>query len=413
MEDKDTQSIRVFPEGFLWGAATASYQVEGGIENTDWAEAAREGKVPVCGRACDHYNRFEADFDLAKELGHNAHRFSIEWARIEPEEGKFDEKEIEHYRQVLLALKERGLVPMMTLWHFSLPLWFSRKGGFESKEAPELFARYCAYVVKQFKDECVHFSTINEPMVFASLGWLSGLWPPFKKFALSNFFSSTHTTKALQSKSVSSFGSFLMHLRVFKHLAQAHNAAYDAIKRVHPDADVSIVKHVVYYAGSNNPLYKAWAWVSNYWWTHRFMRLVYRKCDSIGLNYYQYKKYGDTKTYRKTDMGWNDAPEHIYDALKILARYGKPIYVSEAGIADKADTHRAAYITRQVEGTLRAIEEGIDVRGHFYWSLLDNYEWAFGFEKRFGLIEINYETLERTVRPSARAYAEICKNNAL
>src|SRR3989338_1108770 len=138
-----------FPDGFLWGSATSSYQVEGGIENNDWAEATRNGKVPLAGRGCDHYNRYEGDFDIAKSLWQNAHRFSIEWARIEPDEGKFDDNAIEHYRKVLAALRDRGLEPFVTLWHFTLPIWFSRMGGFENKKAPFYFARYCEYVVSR------------------------------------------------------------------------------------------------------------------------------------------------------------------------------------------------------------------------------------------------------------------------
>ena len=124
-------SEKKFPEGFFWGAATASYQVEGGIENCDWAKAATDGRVPVCGQACAHYTRFKEDFDLAKSLSHNAHRFSIEWARIEPVQGQFNEEAIAHYREVLNALRERGISPFITLWHFTLPLWFSESGGFE------------------------------------------------------------------------------------------------------------------------------------------------------------------------------------------------------------------------------------------------------------------------------------------
>jgi beta-glucosidase len=173
-------SERKFPDGFYWGAATASYQVEGGIENNDWAKSAREGRVPVCGIACDHYNRYEEDFDLAKSLGHTAHRLSIEWARIEPEEGKFDEEAIEHYRKVLKALRARGLKPFVTIWHFTLPLWFSESGGFERKDSPQIFARYAAYAVSKLGDLCEHFSTMNEPNVYASQGWINGEWPPFK-----------------------------------------------------------------------------------------------------------------------------------------------------------------------------------------------------------------------------------------
>ncbi|MCD5382319.1 MAG: family 1 glycosylhydrolase [Candidatus Pacebacteria bacterium] len=408
----DTQP-KQFPEGFYWGAATASYQVEGGIENNDWAKAAREGRVPVAGRSSDHYNRYEQDFDIAQELGHNAHRFSIEWARIEPEEGKFNEREIAHYRAVLQALHARGIKPYITLWHFTLPLWFSESGGFERNDSPEIFARYCAYVVEQLGDLCDSFSTMNEPSVLASNGWLRGTWPPFKRFALTDFISITNSGKSFEPKPEKGIGAVRVFFKVRKNLARAHNAAYVAIKQVKSDTDVSVVKHVILFEANWNPINKALAWFANWQWTHVFMKRVYKQCDSIGLNYYFYKKYGDTHVYEKTDMDWDIYPQGVYGGLNMLHRYGKPLFVSEAGIADARDVHRAAYIQTQVQAIWQAIEDGMDVRGHLYWSLLDNYEWALGYEKRFGLVEIDYETLERKVRPSAYVYKEICINNAL
>ena len=402
-----------FPEGFFWGAATASYQVEGGIENTDWAKAAREGRVPECGRACDHYNRYEADFDIAKSLGHNAHRFSVEWARIEPEEGKFNEEEIAHYRKVLEALRARGMTPFITLWHFTQPVWFSESGGFERKDSPEIFARYCAFVTERLGDLCQYYSTMNEPNVFASNGWLRGSWPPFKRFALTDLVSITNSGRMYESKASKGLRPLFLYLRVMKNLARAHNRAYEEIKKVSPQVDVSFVHHVIVFDSNWNPFNKLKAWVANYLWTHVFMRRTYKHCDSIGLNYYFYTQFGDRRVWRKTDMDWNFAPDRIYDALKMLSRYQIPLFVSEAGLADAADSGRAEYITRQIEATWRAIQDGIDVRGHMYWSLLDNYEWALGFEKRFGLVAVDYVTLERTVRPSAQSYRAICERNAL
>ncbi len=405
--------MKTFPEGFFWGAATASYQVEGGIENTDWAKAAREGRVPLCGRACDHYNRFEEDFDLAKSLGHTAHRLSVEWARIEPEEGKFDEREIEHYQRVVKAIFDRGMHPCVTLFHFTLPQWFADRGGWECSDAPEIFARYCGYVAGKLGDHVRHFSTINEPIVFASNGYLRGTWPPFKRFALTDFVSITNSGRQHEARYEKGVTPFFRYLRVVKNLARGHNAAYDEIKKHHLASDVSIVKHIVLFRANGNPLNRLIAKVMNWWWTHRFMKRVYKKCDSIGLNYYIQKKFGETQTYIKTDMDWDMCPEGIYECLMMLTRYEKPLYVSEAGVADAKDAIRAEYIQKQVEGTWRAIQDGADVRGHFYWSLLDNYEWALGFEKRFGLIEVNFETMERKVRPSAYVYKAICESNSI
>lgn len=402
---------KTFPAGFYWGAATAAYQVEGGIDNTDWAKAATEGRVPPCGVATDHFHRYEEDFDLAKSLGHTAHRFSVEWARIEPEEGKYSEEAILHYREVLKALHARGLRPFVTIWHFTLPLWFAETGGFERKDAPEIFAKFAAYVVGELGDLCGDFSTMNEPNVYASNGWLRGSWPPFKRFTLTDLVAITNSGRQYEAKASRGLSPLFLYLRVIKNLAKAHNAAYCAIKKVSPATEVSIVKHVIVFDGVDSLFYKLKAKVANYFWTYRFMNRVHRYCDAIGLNYYFYTQFGDKRQWRKTDMDWNFAPDHIYDALMMLSKYKKPLFVSEGGIADALDAGRAEYITKQVDGVWRAIQSGADVRGHIYWSLLDNYEWALGFEKRFGLIEVDYQTLKRKVRPSAYVYKKICEEN--
>ena len=171
-----------FPKNFLWGFAVSSYQVEGGIENCDWS------KDFPAGRACDYYNRYEKYFDLAKELNQTVHRFSLEWSRIEPEEGKFDRKEIEHYREILLALKERNIKSMVTLWHFTSPIWFAEKGGWQNKESANYFENYAKFVVEELDDLVDFWVTINEPMIYLSLGYLFGKFPPQKKSVLATPF---------------------------------------------------------------------------------------------------------------------------------------------------------------------------------------------------------------------------------
>lgn len=402
-----------FPNGFFWGAATSSYQVEGNIENCDWAKAAREGKVPPCGKACDHYRRYEEDFDIAKSLGHNCHRLSIEWARIEPYEGKFNAREVKHYRAVLGALRARGIEPFVTIWHFTVPQWFADMGGFENNRSPEIFGRYCAYVAKRLGDLCSHFSTINEPHVYASNGWRRGAWPPFKKWPGIDAFDAVDSGRGLDAHSAISWRNLAAYWRVFHHMARGHRAAYDAIKLIRPEAEVGIVKQVILFHSDRNPWNIFLAWLGNFHWTHYFLWLTRKKLDVIGLNYYLHKKFGDDATYRKTDMGWDAYPEGIYEALLMLKRYKKPVYVSEAGIADAKDTMRAGYIKSLAASMHRAIEEGVDLRGYMYWSLIDNYEWASGFEKRFGLVEVNYETLKRAPRPSAYVYKGIIERNGL
>ncbi|MEL6805077.1 MAG: family 1 glycosylhydrolase, partial [Bacteroidota bacterium] len=318
------------------------------------------------------------------------------------------------YRSVIQALKQRGLKPYTTLWHFTLPQWFAESGGFERSDSPVVFARYAKKVAEELGEDLIGISTINEPNVFASLGWIKGAWPPFKKFYLVGILNATYSGDTAATRVERSFGTLFTYLKVSRHLAEAHNQAYDAIKSIRPAIEVSVVKHTVAFEGNWNPLNKLRAYISNYLWTVIFMNRVHKKCDQIGLNFYHYRQFGDTTQHKKTEMNWDFRPEKIRVALRILARYQKPIFVSEAGLADADDSDRTEYITRQVQGVYEAItEDGIDVRGHMYWSLLDNYEWAFGFTKRFGLIEINYDTLERTPRPSAYVYKTICEQNGL
>ncbi len=377
-----------FPSGFYWGAATSSYQVEGGIENCDWAEAAREGRVPFAGRAADHYNRYEEDFDIAKSLGHNSQRISIEWARIEPEEGKFDRKEIEHYRKVLLALRKRGLRPFVTIWHFSIPIWFSNKGGFENPRSPKIFARYCRYVVSELGDLCFNWATMNEPMVYASNGWISGHWPPFK----TNIF---------------------RFVAVVYNLARAHIEGYKYIKEIAPMSEVSLVKNNMYFYTDWNPLNKIMLVVLRHVWNFWFLNLLMGHYDAIGLNYYLHKKFGFGTSYLKSDIGWELDPKGIYHVLLELKRFKKPVYVSESGLADREDVFRAQYIESLVYWMHRAIQDKVDLRGYMYWSLLDNFEWAHGFAQEFGLVEVDPATMKRSIRRSAFVYKRICENNGL
>lgn len=377
-----------FPKNFLWGSATASYQVEGGIENCDWADASRHGYVPECGKACDHYNKYEEDFDLMKKMGHTFHRISIEWARIEPKEGQFDEKEIEHYRSVLHALHKREITPMVTCWHWTLPMWLSEKGGFSNEGFCEYFSRYCSKLVEELGDEAHLWATINEPMVVASHGYLKGTFPPFKK----------NIYKYLRSVSV---------------LSQAHINAYRSMKAVRSDIRIGIAKHQIYFDSNNNPFNKILVRLADWWWNDRFLEEIRTHQDFIGLNHYHYKPFGIKLTTPRTDIGWEMYPPAIYHCLMRLKQYNVPVYITENGLADAQDIYRAEYITNYLKEVHHAIQDGVFVRGYLYWAFMDNYEWTFSFDKRFGLVEVDFETLERKERPSSKVYSKIIQDNGI
>jgi beta-glucosidase len=385
--EKETQKNLKFPDGFFWGASTSAYQVEGEINNCDWAE------VYPAGTACDHYNLYEKDFDIAKSLGHNAHRFSIEWSRIEPEEGKFSEIEIEHYRKVILALRQRDIEPFVTLWHWTLPLWIRDLGGWENKKTVEYFARYVGETAAEFKDDVKFWITLNEPEIYTSMSYLKGVWPP-------------------QNKNLISY------LSVLHNLIKAHKKAYKIIKKIQPDAKISIAKNNVYFEAYKNRLInKLLKKFIDWWWNFYFLNQIKDELDFIGLNHYFHNRinYGFNKNENKvlSDMGWELYPEAIYYVLKDLKKYNKPIYITENGLADAKDEKRTKFIKEHLYWVHKAIKQGVDVRGYLHWSLLDNFEWDKGFWPRFGLVEVNYKTMERKIRPSALEYAKICKENKL
>jgi beta-glucosidase len=351
---------------FFWGAATSSHQVEGNNHN-DWSEWERAHNLELSGVACDHYNRFREDFDIAKSLGHNTHRFSIEWSRVEPEEGKFDEREIQHYRDVIAALRERDIEPFVTLWHWTVPLWFRNIGGWANNKAPAYFARYAEKIISALP-EVKFLITLNETNVCTGNGYWKGIWPPGKR-SLVRYIVSNH------------------------HLSQAHIAAYKIIKKLQPDAEVGIAHNMIYFT-------KFGASIKRYIYNFFFLNSIRAHQDFVGVNYY----FSDRDTTEKSDMGWPIDPDGFYHVLKDAARYKKPIYVTENGIADADDSRRSKFIQDHVMAMQRAMAEGIDVRGYLHWSLLDNFEWAHGFKPRFGLVEINYRTMERKIRPSAFVY---------
>ena len=392
--------ILKFPEGFLWGTATSAYQVEGGIENCDWAS-----EFPA-GRACNHYNLYEKDFDLIKSLNQNAYRFSIEWSRIEPKEGEFNEKEIEHYRKVLMALKERKIKVMLTLHHFTTPLWLAEIGGWENSEVSFYFLRFAKRIFSEYFDFVDFWITINEPMVYASKSYLEGAWPPKKKSFLSFL-------KVIKNQ-------ILTHKKVFEEFHKPPHQKFGGGGKIKKDVKVGIAKNNFYFEpfNSNSLLDKFNTWLNRYFWNEFFLNRIKNYLDFIGLNYYMHQRIkfpGQIKNENKvlSDIGWEIYPEGIYHCLKELKKYQKPIYITENGLADAKDKLRKDFLKEHLFWVQKAIQEGIDVRGYFHWSLIDNFEWEKSFEPRFGLIEIDYKTLERKPRPSAFYYTKICKENSL
>ena len=357
--------------------------------------------MPTCGLACDHFNRYEEDFDLAKELGHNAHRFSIEWARIEPEEGKFDQEAIEHYRRVLMALRDRGITPFVTIWHWTLPIWFVEKGGWVSKDAEGHFLRYVSLLTNEYEDLVKFWVVYNEPETPVRHGYVIGDRPPHHKLRI------------------------FTALKVIKKIAKVYKKTYQVIKNIDPEAQVGFSESLVYFEPYENTLVNRLAVKIIKWWRNNPEYDVYASnCDFIGLQYYFHTRvrinlfkskwgiqFNDNE--RVSDFGWEIFPEGIYHILLSLKKYKKPIYITENGLADADDKYRSDFIREHLIWCHKAFEDGVDLRGYLHWSLMDNYEWTRGFEMRFGLIKVDYETLERKIRPSAYVYKEICETNVV
>jgi beta-glucosidase len=402
------QKILKFPKDFLWGVSTSAYQIEGGIAN-DWSQwemsakrlkELRDKKLDyrdfVSGQACDSYNRYEEDAEMVKTLNCGAYRLGIEWARIEPREGEFDHAEIEHYRKVLMSLKEKNIKTVLTIWHWTNPLWLVEKGGWSNKKTVAAYARYVEFVAVELGELVDFWVTINEPTIHIFNGYFKGTFPPNKKNPI-------------------------LGVKTFLNLLAAHKKAYEIIHKHNIRANVGFT-----HLGDNFEPARAWflpevllAWFLNFFCNNLFLRMVHGHTDYIGLDYYFHNRVIWHPPFLKnlnkevTDFGWEIYPEGIYNILKLLRKFKKPIYIMENGIADAVDAKRAKFIVDHLRYVHKAIEEGEDIRGYFHWSLLDNFEWAAGYEMKFGLYSVDRETFERTARPSAAVYAEICKNNGI
>jgi beta-glucosidase len=404
-----------FPKGFLWGGATSSHQVEGGNFNNDWWNFEQvPGNIidgRISGDACDHYNRFPEDFALLAKLNHNAHRLSIEWSRVEPSQGYFSEAALTHYRDVLAELKRLKMEPIVTLHHFSTPLWMARQGGWANPACVDRFVDFTRVIVKALGKDIKLWMTINEPMVYAFLSYMSGEYAPGVKNPIKGF-------------------------RVARHMLLAHARAYHVIKELHPKAKVGFAKHMRIFE-SYRPGNSWDARVANS--QHKSFNMdfidalfngetsgsmkirpaerdwVKGACDFIGLNYYardsvRFSLFSPTTLFGKTvpptpDMKTSHLdegeyyPHGIYRLLAILSKYRVPLYVTENGVATRYEENEIA--------------DGMDVRGYLFWSSMDNFEWGNGYSMRFGMIDVDFDTQKRTVRPSGKLFSDIARNNSL
>ena len=397
-----------FPDGFKWGSATSAHQIEGDNHN-DWSEWEKTSPLEFrSGKACDSYNRYGEDFDIGKSLNQNFPRLSFEWSRIEPKEGRFDHEAMHHYGNVVKALRERGIEPMITLWHFTNPVWFAEKRGFLNVDSPKIFTRYVKYVVDNLKDRVGLWITFNEAAsVYAGFSYLNGQWPPQHR----NIFE---------------------YIKVRKNLVKAQALAYQEIKNIYNISQLQgltlDVSHNVWVGLVENNTFSVYGNL----WHEKLMGKLYdyqrnlyfwNKAlpyyDFLGLNYYHVDRRvpGSHRTLPKQcwmpEMGWETYPKGIYHRLMELKKFKKPIFITENGIADGKDEQREKFIKDHLRWVWQAIHDGVDVRGYMYWSLLDNFEWVRGFKPRFGLVEVDYATFARKIRPSALEYAKICLENKL
>ena len=415
-----------FPTDFKWGIATAAHQVEGKNTHNDWWTWEQiDGHIKnghTSGLACDWWKNAEADFDRAVRMGLNALRLSVEWSRIEPRPGEFDDSALERYSHMLRGLRERGIEPMVTLHHFTNPRWLAEEGGWENPETIKLFARFVHRVVEVLGQQCDLWCTINEPNVYSYLGYLEGIFPPGQ--------SSLRTAT-----------------RVVRHLMAGHAAAYREIHTVQPRARVGFAHNMIVFdpANARSPMDRRVARLADRAYNQAILTALTKgrwtlpvglglawklrgTLDWIGLNYYTRDLVAFDPTQRQTlfsrrlhaddaellDGGYGEFyPKGLFRCLQRLARLGLPIYVTENGIPDNDDDQRPRYLLTHLHQMWHAIQLCYPVMGYYHWTLVDNFEWAEGWTLRFGLIELDPKSQARTPRRSAELYANIAQANAI
>ena len=420
-----------FPEGFLWGTASAAYQCEGGNTNSQWYRWEQQGHIlsgEHCGDACKWWEGAEGDFAFAEQMENNVLRLSLEWSRIEPSAGQWESAALERYRAMLQDLRQRRIKPVITLHHFSEPLWFVERGGFARAANISFFVRYVRYVVEQLQDLCDFWVTIHEPNTYAVQGYLRGVFPPGEH-------------NVIQAS------------RVLRNLLQAHVEAFYAIRSREPQAQIGycLQYRLCDPANTFSLLDQSAAAMQRnlFNWTalqaaetgrfplpaRVYLPPITRAAgarDYHGVNYYtremvQFKQDSPRDTSRRrpgiihNDPGLDSSfgeiyPEGIYRVLKAVYRRthgNKPLYITANGFSDALDDRRPRALLEHLAMVHRAIREGIPVRGYFHWTLVDNFAWQNGWHGRFGLIELDPLTQQRIPRRSASLFGEICRANAI
>ena len=421
------QATYHFPRGFLWGTATAAHQVEGGNTNNNWyAWEQQPGRIlngEKSGLACDWWGgRWREDFQRAVDGGQNTHRLSVEWSRIQPAPDRWDETALDRYLEMVRGLVEMNLLPMVTLHHFSDPLWLAEKGGWENPEVVGYFEAFVRRVVETLKDYVSLWCTINEPNVYATMGYVMGTFPPGKK----------------------DIGAYS---RVLVNLVRAHAAAYRAIHALQPQARVGAAVNYRSMVPAKNwfPLDGWVARMRSAWYNEAFgralldgwLRLPLSRQrvaeakgthDYIGVNYYtrdlisfNLLRAGDlfARHSFRTDAEISptgfiaNEPDGMFEAIKWARQFNVPIIITENGVEDPEDQMRPRYLAQNLHQVWRAVNFNWPVKGYYHWSLVDNFEWERGWSQRFGLWELDVETQGRKKRPSADFFAEICRENGL
>jgi len=405
-----------FPKGFLWGTATAAHQVEGNNVNSDgWLMEHVPGTTHVepSGDACDHYHRYRKDIALLAELGFNTYRFSIEWSRIEPEEGKFSPAVLEHYRDMLRACHEHNITPLVTLHHFTSPRWLIASGGWESAATPDKFARYCERATQYLGDLIGTACTINEANI-ASFLQKMGYMPHPDQLHQEAWWLATAKALGVPPDQLSPF-QYASSSQAFETIMTAHRRGVDAIRA----------------AGGNFPVGITLALqdVQPVEGGEAFAEQLSREINDVYLERLQGDDFVGVQSYSRircnakgvlppeegvelTQMYYEFWPEALEATIRhAVAVTGLPVLVTENGIGTSDDTRRMEFVSRALNGVINCLKDGLDVRAYTYWSAFDNFEWSMGYRPTFGLIAVDRETQQRTVKPSAKFLGAIARAN--